>query len=160
VDEAHALVQRDRPVVVGHHVELDPVQAAGGRPPLCLRQQCSADALAARLGQDTDDEMGRGPAPPEGPPDQLHVSHEVAVAVGHDHRRILRADHVSQMTSQRRDRGVPLVRLQEHERGLFVQALLQLHQCRRVVRPGDAQDRAAGVFVFAHGAILPGYTSQ
>jgi hypothetical protein len=158
VDEAHALVQRDRPVVVGHHVELDPMQAAGGRPSLCLRQQCSADALAAHLGQDTDDEVGREPVPPEVPADQLHIPDQVAAPVGHDHGRILRPAHVSQMTGQRLDRGVPLVRLQEHERGLFVQALLQLHQRRSVVRPGGAQDGASGLF--AHAAILPGATGS
>ena len=68
VDEAHALIQGNCPVIVGHHVELDPMQAAGTRPALCLLQQSSADAFTAHLGQNTDDDMGRGPAPPELPP--------------------------------------------------------------------------------------------
>jgi hypothetical protein len=46
VDEAHALIQGDCPAIVGHHVELDPMQATGGRPALCLLQQSSADASA------------------------------------------------------------------------------------------------------------------
>jgi hypothetical protein len=64
---------------------------------------------------------------------------------------VLRPVHLLQMMSQSLDRGVPLAWLQERERGLFVLALLKLNQRRRVVRPGDAQQRSAYVFVFAHG---------
>ena len=88
MDEACTLIQGDCPVIVGHHVELDPVQAAGSRPALCLLQQSSADAFTARFGQNTDDEVGRGPVPPELPPDQLHVSGQIAVPTGHDHHRV------------------------------------------------------------------------
>src|SRR5262249_57405162 len=45
--EAHALIQRKGPLVVGHDRELKPVQPLRARPGLQLPQQAAADPAAA-----------------------------------------------------------------------------------------------------------------
>ena len=80
--EAHALVEADGAGVVGHHGELEAVQAMRGRLFFGLLQQAAPDAPAGRVSADADHHVGGGPAPAERAAGQLQVADQLVPEFG------------------------------------------------------------------------------
>lgn len=108
------------------------MQAVPDRPLPGLPQQPGADAPAAGRGEHPDHHLGGRLVPAEQAARQLHVSGQLAAGLGHDHHRVARPRQLAQLAGHRIRRRVPLGGLQQHERRLPVQPLLQPQQRRSV----------------------------